>query len=75
MSKYDSVPLKPVKATKQFICYNCNSNINPKEIYHMQKDEFLQTLSNKRFCAKCFEKEGQNLLSIKKLKKGQKSLF
>lgn len=77
MNKHNSILLKPIKATKSFECYKCDSEIKPSEIYYMQKDKFLQTLSNKRFCSKCFKEHGQKLLEIKKqkLNKEQKKLF
>ena len=77
MSKYDVIPLKEHKARVSHICFSCGKEINAGEKVYYQSDRFLQSLSNKKFCEQCFNKEGQNLLNIKKSKRNpkQKTLF
>jgi len=77
MSKYDDIPLKHHKARVHHKCYSCDRMIQKGEIVYYQDDKFLQSLSRKKFCVECFNKNAQKLLLIKKKKtnKDQRTLF
>lgn len=74
MSKYDIIPIKPHKARVEHLCHICDKLIKKGEIVCYQRDRFLQNIRRKKFCEKCFEKYGQNLLTIKKKDKSQTTL-
>jgi len=63
--------LKKTKARTVHQCNQCNSTIEPEEYYYAetQKDKFLHSLHAKHFCSKCYEKFGDQLLSIKRKRK------
>jgi len=72
LGKYDQNKyLKKTKARTVHQCNQCNCTIEPEEYYYAetQKDKFLQSLHAKRFCSKCYEKFGDQLLSIKRKRK------
>ena len=57
--------LKKTKSRTNHVCINCGKNIVIGEIYYREhmKDKFLQALHAKKFCALCYEKEGEKLLN------------
>jgi len=65
MSKYDQIPLRKIKARVEHICLKCNKLIKIGDVYYAQKDRFLHSLSNKKFCKNCYSKFGENLLKEK----------
>lgn len=77
MSKYNGIPLKPHKARVNHKCYSCDRAIQKGELVYYQENKFLQSLSRKKFCEECFNKNGQKLLEIKrgKINKDQRVLF
>ena len=78
MDKYNIVPIKFHKARVEHICYHCENLIKMGEKIYYQSDEFLQSLSWKKFCEKCFNEKGQFLITFKKIQirdKLQRSLL
>lgn len=72
VGKYNNLKiLKETKARSQHVCYKCNINISPGEVYYGEyvKDKFLHSLNDKKFCHSCFEKYGVRLLSMTKSKR------
>ena len=68
MGRYDRIKyLKKTKARTVHHCDRCSDLIEPGEYYYAetQKDRFLHSLHAKRFCSKCYEEYGNQLLSIK----------
>lgn len=65
MSKYNQIPLKRIKARVKHLCLKCNKNIEIGTYYYAQKDRFLHSLSNKKFCEDCYSKYGESLLKEK----------
>jgi len=49
----------------------CDGTMEPGEYYYAetQKDKFLYSLHAKRFCSKCYEEYGNQLLSIEAKKR------
>lgn len=69
MSKYEDLKyLKPTKANIPHACSNCSGVINKGDVYYSEKlrDIFLHSLHEKKFCAGCYEKFGNNLLKMTK---------
>jgi len=69
LGKYDHIKyLKKTKARTVHHCDRCNDLIEPDEYYYAEteKDRFLHSLHAKRFCSKCYEKDGNQLLSTKR---------
>lgn len=77
MNKYNLIPLKSHKAGVEHTCYSCNEKIKAGEEVFYQSDKFIKILSKKKFCKKCFNKHGQKLIKIKKIKidKNQQTLL
>ena len=66
MGKYDTIPLRRIKARIEHQCNRCEHIIQPREYYYTQKDIFLHFLHKpKKFCSKCYEEHGQELLMVK----------
>jgi len=69
LEKYDQIKyLKKTKARVAHQCHMCNGTIEPGEYYYAEteKNKFLHSLHAKRFCSRCYEEYGDQLLSIKK---------
>lgn len=67
MSKYDSLKfLKKTKARISHTCYNCRTEINGGEIYYPESIGRVNApgIKLKKFCRKCYEKRGDELLSL-----------
>lgn len=65
MSKFDKFKkIISVKSRTNHICNNCSSLIRKGELYYKEniEDKFLQSLSLKKFCFKCYEDLGDSLL-------------
>lgn len=72
LGKYDQTRyLKKTKARTIHQCDMCNAKIELGEHYYAetQKDRFLHSLHAECFCSKCYEKYGDELLSIEKKKR------
>ena len=56
--------LSKIKARTQHICHKCGRGISTGEIYYREgiKDKFLHSLHAKKYCSKCYEKYGDDLL-------------
>ena len=67
--------LKKTKARTIHQCNMCNRTIELGEYYYAetQKDKFLHSLHAKRFCAKCYQEYGDELLSPKERRRIEKS--
>ena len=67
MSKYNNLKfLKETKARISHICYNCRAEINKGEIYYPESIGRVNApgIKLKKFCRKCYEKRGDELLSL-----------
>ena len=67
MSKYNGLKfLKPTKARVSHVCDNCGGEINKGEIYYPESIGRVNAPGVRlgKFCRKCFEKEGEELLRI-----------
>ena len=65
MSKFASLKvLKQTKAKVEHFCSCCGHRISKGEIYFREyiADTFLHSLHARKFCAACFQKQGQRLL-------------
>jgi hypothetical protein len=65
MSKFDSLKvLKKTKARTTHSCSSCGNRVAKGEIYFREHiaDAFLHSLHARKFCATCFQKDGENLL-------------
>jgi len=59
MGKYNNIKyFKATRARVIHICSNCETQINPGEIYYPEeiKDKFLHSLHRKKLCKNCYEK-------------------
>ncbi len=68
MGKYNNLKiLRKTKARTHHICQKCGREILPTESYYREhiEDKFLHSLHAKKFCSSCYEKCGDNLLSLK----------
>lgn len=65
MSKYDQIPLKRTKARVKHICLICREIIEVGNYYYTQRDKFLHSLTNKKFCEDCCLKYGALSLNKK----------
>jgi protein-arginine kinase activator protein McsA len=77
MGKYDNFRiLKKIKARTVHICHNCGTEIMPGESYYREhiEDKFLESLHAKKYCFNCFEKYGNELLSITEPRKEERTL-
>jgi len=63
--------LKKTKARTSHQCYLCDKKIEPSDYHYVetQKDKFLHSLHAKHFCSNCYQKFGDQLLSLKRKKK------
>jgi len=67
MSKYDSLKfLKETKARISHTCNNCGNEINKGEIYYPESIGRVNApgIKLRKFCSKCYEKRGEELLSL-----------
>jgi len=65
MGKFDSLTiLKKTRARAAHLCSRCGANISSGEHYYKEhiQDRFLHSLHAKKFCMRCFEKDGEGLL-------------
>lgn len=69
MGKFDRlITLKQIKARSNHICYNCDNEIVPDDIYYCEhiEDKFLHRLHAKKYCSVCYERYGTSLLLMSK---------
>jgi len=67
MSKYDALKfLKATKARIPHVCESCNQEINKGEIYYPESIGRVNApgIKLRKFCRKCYEKRGEELLSL-----------
>jgi len=68
IGKYDNLKtLKKTKARIQHVCYKCGKEISVGEIYYREhiRDKFLHSLHSKKYCSFCYEKYGNQLLTLR----------
>ena len=66
MGKYNQLKfLKKTRARVNHICSMCGKEIESGSFYYAEtiKDRFLHSLHAKKFCAECYEKLGDKLIS------------
>lgn len=71
MGKHNQIKyLKKTRARTTHQCGMCNETVEPGDYYYAEtpQDRFLHSLQAKRFCSKCYEKYGDQLLSERKKK-------
>lgn len=69
MGKFDSMKiLKKTTARTFHRCARCDNVINKGDVYYSEeiKDKFLHSLHKKKFCSRCYEDHGDNLLKMTK---------